>query len=279
MTEINVNNYAKLIAQKLDSQDSKAGDNKIEASIWNKFVADKGGNTIKHSITLDNAIKSISSYLVNNAKALGKSVEALAQEWLGGKAVLHADNLADSLVENNQESVKLETDPEKIKAQRDKHMAELKAKYNKTLEIAQNEKASNGLTYEKATDIIANIRKNLNGLSYVFVAENENDRGSWHWNTDEEFMALLERFCNTQKQYKELLKQMLQDFKNAYAAKKELEEKYPDLKHLSEMESRISQDEYYFNLFDDIVEQIKEIDASIAGTDIKKETQETKDEN
>lgn len=275
MPEININNYARLIAQKLDSQDSNAGDNKIEASIWNKFVADKGGKTINNNITLDNAVKSISSYLANNAKSLGKSVEALAQEWLGGKPALNADNLAASLAENNQKDVKLETDPDKIKEKHEKAMAELKAKYNKTLEIAQKEKASNGLTYEKATDIMAEIRRKLNDISFVFIAKDENDRGSWHRNTDEEFITLLEQICNTQKEYSEQLKQLLQEFKNAYAAKKELEEKYPDLKNLSALKARIANSEYFFNIFEDAADKIREHHIDIAEN--KKDTQETQD--
>ena len=47
------------IAMALDAKDGKS-DGKISASIWNEFVADKGGKTIQYSINMDNAIKSIS---------------------------------------------------------------------------------------------------------------------------------------------------------------------------------------------------------------------------
>ena len=78
-----INNIASQIFSKLDSQDSKGSDNKIEASIWNKFVSDKGGKEISNYIKKENAVKSIISYLTNMSKKLGCTVEELANRWLG----------------------------------------------------------------------------------------------------------------------------------------------------------------------------------------------------
>lgn len=78
-----INNIASQIFSKLDSQDSKGTDNKIEASIWNKFVSDKGGKEISNYIKKENAVKSIISYLTNMSKKVGCTVEELANQWLG----------------------------------------------------------------------------------------------------------------------------------------------------------------------------------------------------
>ena len=84
MTEINpkINStQAGQIAKQLDKKDGYE-DGKISASIWNEFVADKGGKEIKYSITLENAMKSISTYLYKNANKAGQTVKDLAESWL-----------------------------------------------------------------------------------------------------------------------------------------------------------------------------------------------------
>lgn len=78
-----INNIASQIFSKLNSQDSNGTDDKIEASIWNKFVSDKGGKEINNYIKKENAVKSIISYLTNMSKKLGCTVEELANRWLG----------------------------------------------------------------------------------------------------------------------------------------------------------------------------------------------------
>lgn len=70
------------IAAKLDAQDGNAN-GEISASIWNKFVEDKGGKQIKESISLKSAMNSITTYLVRQAKSAGQTVDTLAQDWLG----------------------------------------------------------------------------------------------------------------------------------------------------------------------------------------------------
>lgn len=81
MTKINFKpNAAATMAQQLDSKDGKS-DGKISASVWNEFVKDKGGKTIKYSITVENAAKSISTYLSRNSQATGKSKDGLIVDW------------------------------------------------------------------------------------------------------------------------------------------------------------------------------------------------------
>ena len=70
------------IAAKLDAQDGNTN-GEISASIWNKFVEDKGGKQIKESISLKSAMNSITTYLVRQAKSAGQTVDTLAQDWLG----------------------------------------------------------------------------------------------------------------------------------------------------------------------------------------------------
>ena len=70
------------IAVKLDAQDGTA-DGQISKSIWDGFVADKGGRQIEESISLKEAINFIATNLVRQAKTAGKTVDELAKEWLG----------------------------------------------------------------------------------------------------------------------------------------------------------------------------------------------------
>lgn len=89
MTEINPNlmingTLAGQIAQKLDAKDGKK-DNSISGLIWNEFVEEKGtGKAISQNgtISIDNALKSISTYLVRIAKTNNKNIDELANEWL-----------------------------------------------------------------------------------------------------------------------------------------------------------------------------------------------------
>lgn len=84
MTKINSQtqqSLAYVLAQNLDAKDGKC-DGKISANIWNEFVAGKGGKTIKNSITLENATRSISTYLAKNSQSTGKSKDDLGIEWL-----------------------------------------------------------------------------------------------------------------------------------------------------------------------------------------------------
>lgn len=77
----NLRSMATDIAKQLDQKDNNKGDGKIEASIWNEFVADKDGRQIKNSITLENAIKSITTYLARNAAKTGEAFGDIADKW------------------------------------------------------------------------------------------------------------------------------------------------------------------------------------------------------
>ena len=85
MTQVNQNGnlldttLAGMIAKVLDSKDAQDG---ICKSIWDSFVGDKGGKTINSRISAENAMNSITTYLVRQAKTLGTSVNELAKEWL-----------------------------------------------------------------------------------------------------------------------------------------------------------------------------------------------------
>lgn len=85
MTDMNVNKlnlsiYSSNLALKLDAEDGNV-DNKISASIWNNFVKDKGGKEIKSFITVDKAVKSISTYMYNLHSTKKVSVDDVNKEW------------------------------------------------------------------------------------------------------------------------------------------------------------------------------------------------------
>ena len=84
MTDVNPllnGTLAGKIAQKLDAADGTK-DGKIEKSIWDAFAQEHGGKTIKEFIDVESAMKSITTYVVKNAKTAGKAVNDLAKEWL-----------------------------------------------------------------------------------------------------------------------------------------------------------------------------------------------------
>ena len=83
--EFNLNNTsAGAIAKKLDSLDQGGIDQKIEASVWNKFVQSIGtGNSIREHISVAAAMNSITTYACRLANA-DKNANSLAGEWLTG---------------------------------------------------------------------------------------------------------------------------------------------------------------------------------------------------
>ena len=83
MSEVNPllnSTLAGQIAQKLDAKDGNK-DGKISASIWNEFVAGKGGKEINEFIDVEQAMKSITTYAVRSGTN-EKSADSLAGEWL-----------------------------------------------------------------------------------------------------------------------------------------------------------------------------------------------------
>ena len=110
------------IAMALDAKDGKS-DGKISASIWNEFVADKGGKIIQHSINMDNAIKSISTYLARNAESMKENVNNLASNWLA-KVVAPKENenkpmAADAIVKPEESETTEVVDQSKIENKTD----------------------------------------------------------------------------------------------------------------------------------------------------------------
>ena len=75
---------AEQLAHSLDANDTEGSNGKIEASVWNKFVSDKGGKNIKSFISADDAIKSILTYLNRQANNREKQIKELGQKWLKG---------------------------------------------------------------------------------------------------------------------------------------------------------------------------------------------------
>jgi hypothetical protein len=79
---VNSRKLAGELAQTLDGKDKQGKNNKIEASAWNQFVSDKGGKQISNYICIDAAIKSLIVYLCRQAKASGRLISELGQEWI-----------------------------------------------------------------------------------------------------------------------------------------------------------------------------------------------------
>ena len=103
------------LSKLLDSQDGKK-DKKISASVWNDFVKDKGGKTIKNSISIENAKKSISIYLARESKRTGKSKENLAAKWFLDMGKSQSETLINKIGDEMEAKLKKErTSPEAIK--------------------------------------------------------------------------------------------------------------------------------------------------------------------
>lgn len=83
MTEINPilkNTSAYKIAENLDKQDGTA-DGKISGSVWNEFVKDKGGKEVQEFISIEDAMKSITTYAIRGAKTGEMSANELGEKW------------------------------------------------------------------------------------------------------------------------------------------------------------------------------------------------------
>ena len=92
------------IALKLDKMDEGGKDSKINKSIWDKFAQEYNGKEINESMTLEQATKSITTYLIRKASELGTTAEKLAQEWLGKDSNEQSENRSNNRsfeIENN----------------------------------------------------------------------------------------------------------------------------------------------------------------------------------
>ena len=72
---------AKGIANKLDQTDETGKDGYIIANVWNDFVSDKNGKQIKTAIGINNAIKSISTYLYREALKTNEEITNIGDKW------------------------------------------------------------------------------------------------------------------------------------------------------------------------------------------------------
>ena len=78
------------IAAKLDAKDGTV-DNKIQKTIWDDFIKDKGGKTVEEFIDIESAMKSITTYAVRNAKNGEDSVNDLAKAWFDSEPAINDD--------------------------------------------------------------------------------------------------------------------------------------------------------------------------------------------
>lgn len=114
------------IVQQLNKNDNE-DDKKIEASIWNKFVQELGtGSSITKSISLNDAVNSVTTYLVRLARQSKESVDELAAKWLNqlskseeteDKEAPNENAVSQTSAENEEEAVanpatSAETQPE-----------------------------------------------------------------------------------------------------------------------------------------------------------------------
>ena len=82
--KVNSSTLAKQLAEKLDALDNGGKNGKIEASVWNEFVKDKGGKTVKSYINTKSAVRSLVVYLCRQAREKGRLIVELGQEWIDG---------------------------------------------------------------------------------------------------------------------------------------------------------------------------------------------------
>lgn len=141
MTEVNLNAgkvSQDILVQALDAKDGKV-DGKISASVWNEFVKDKGGKTIKNFINSTNAEKSISTYLAKNSKISGKDKAKLAAEWFSA-IVNHSSK------ENSDDWKKILKDQKQL----DNLLDKLADKYFKNEKVKGNGNLKTHIYYDRS---------------------------------------------------------------------------------------------------------------------------------
>ena len=104
--KVNSNTLAKQIAAALDEKDKQGKNGKIEASVWNQFVQDKGGKQISNFININDAVKSLVVYLYRQAKSKGQFIAELGQEWINNLASSDDNKVTDTPVSQNSKKTK-----------------------------------------------------------------------------------------------------------------------------------------------------------------------------
>ena len=105
-----INQAIRNLANSMDAQDGKGKDNKIEASVWNKFIesvqSQQGcqniGKKINNYITLDNAVKAIQRYADAATQTISGKVAGIVNGWmekLGGNKNIPAAIITPAEVE------------------------------------------------------------------------------------------------------------------------------------------------------------------------------------
>lgn len=157
---------------KLDAADGKK-DGKINASIWNEFVADKGGKTIKESIDVVAAMNSITTYAVKNAATAGKAVNDLAKEWLGAEAPAPAEgNETPAPAQTNPDE---QTPPTVDEAQTAKDAESVKVTVPKAAKPTNKAEVDSIIKNQKAGREVADKIKNaFNAFAQARTSENLN---------------------------------------------------------------------------------------------------------
>ena len=79
---INAKTLAFQLAHSLDAIDKNGKNGKIEASIWNNYVGDKGGKQIDNYISINNAAKSLAVYLCRQARNKQNLIQQLGLKWI-----------------------------------------------------------------------------------------------------------------------------------------------------------------------------------------------------
>ena len=219
------------IAYLLDANEKDSttrGNNQIESSIWNKFVGqgqcaeEQVGNgeksTIKHSIDINDAINSISSYIQNKGvDLLAKALANIGIEW-NADNVVNCSNKKDSTAFEQLQEINL--DSEKIKKHSETRKAEAKAKYEHIEEQKNTVKATNGMTYNEIMSKIGEFKnRNWGGVVY------DEKTGKPRFPNLDEIVASLEIEARNGV---EEAKEHLNYIKELLNAKAELEAKHPD---------------------------------------------------
>ena len=120
------------IANLLDKKDKNGRDGRIEASIWNSYVADKGGKRIQNYITVNAAIKSLATYIYRQAKEKGTLIKKHGQDWIDISGS-NTDLQTKKTTQKNINTKKVDTSYSKMnrekalkKARNDSRLEELK---------------------------------------------------------------------------------------------------------------------------------------------------------
>ena len=153
---------AGMIAQELDARDKNGKDNKIEASIWNAFIKDKGGKTVKNFISVTAAMNSITTYVIREAKKLGKNVEQLALEWLNAPI---SNSEIDKAMADSNDSQEVKNPKQENPVNENQNTLK-----NETV-IVKDILAKAGLVFEEKSDL-DNIVNKYNALSKYYKDNN-----------------------------------------------------------------------------------------------------------